>query len=349
MIVFAMTLMSSNSPSPQVCFFGAALDALDQPDRVALKQAYAAAAAEGRVPPDLPLDPYDAIVRAFSENGGLPGSLLGKLPLPGWLTPRPGPEWADKIQSENFRSFLDRDSCREAAGHCQALIAKNILPAVPGLLAVDHSLAGGAIAAVTEKDGPENVTVIVLDSHFDGLPNSLRKPAADSPAPDTYHCGSFLHYLLEEGRLLPQNLIVIGVSDYPGADASRSDPLVDAYLGWADRGVAFFPKSQVRLPGFSEVLAEKLDAVATPYLYISLDADVGACAGIPAVRFMDRVGLEAKEILPIAEAIGARVHHGRARLAGFDVSELDVHLLGLEEEDFSIQTCLDFIGRLLEG
>jgi len=94
-------------------------------------------------------------------------------------------------------------------------------------------------------------------------------------------------------------------------------------------------------------LRRRLDAISTPWVYVSLDADVGACAGIPAVRFLDRVGLEAKEILAVAGEIGTRVQGGQFRLAGFDICEVDVHLLGLEEDDPTIGVCLGFMERLI--
>ena len=336
---------------PAIQLLGAALDPLDHPERVALKQAFAAGLVQGTVPPDLPRDPYDALTQALALGNGASFTLAGKLDLPGWLTPRPGPEWAEFLAPRHFRVFLDENRCRAVADDCCNWITRKILPQVPGLIAVDHSLAGGAMRAVAERYGPESVSFLVLDAHFDGLPTHLRQPSAQDPypAPDTFHCGSFLHYLLEEGTVLPQNLVLVGVSDYPGRASSRQDALARAYLSWADRGVTFITKSQVRSPAPLARLKQRLDAARTPWVYVSLDADVGACAGIPAVRFLDRVGLEAEEILAIAQEIGSRVRARQFRLAGFDVSEVDVHLLGLEEDDPTISVCLEFIERLCGG
>jgi len=334
--------------SGAIKLLGAALDPDDHPERVALKQAFVAAETEGRIPPDLPRDPYDALIQALARKNLTHIVPAGKLDLPEWLCPRPRPEGASLLDPQNFRDFLDEDRCRDLADDCRRLIAERILPAVPGLLAVDHSLAGGAIQAITERFGPEAVTCLVLDSHFDALPTSLRQPSDRGlyPTPDTYHCGSFLSYLIEEGMLLPQNLILIGVSDYPASLSRGHDALADAYLAYADRGVTFFTKSQVRAPDFPENFSGRLDAIRTPWVYVSLDADLGACAGIPAVRFMDRVGLEAEEILLLAERIGERIAGGQFGLAGFDISEIDVHLLGLDQDDPSIEVCSDFMVRL---
>ncbi len=334
--------------SGAIKLFGAALDPLDHPERVALKQAFIAAAREGRIPADFPRDPYEALTRALPNPKLSCLSPVGKLDIPEWLTPCPGPEGAAALDPQRFRDFLDEDRCRDLADRCRNFITERIFPGLPGLLAVDHSLAGGAISAVTRRYGPEAVSCLVLDSHFDGLPTRLRHPSGrdPDPTPETYHCGSFLRYLLEEGKLLPQNLILVGVSDYPAAGSRGHDPLADAYLAYADQGVSFFTKSQVRAPEFAQILGRRLDAIRTPWVYVSLDADVGACAGIPAVRFMDRVGLEADEILRIADQIGQRLRAAQFDLAGFDISEIDVHLLGLDQNDPTLEVCVGFLERL---
>ncbi len=333
-----------------VCLFGAGLDLLDDPERVSLKQAYVEATAKGHLPEDLPLDPYDALSPHLANrlNGRL--VLSGKLDLAGWLTPRPGREWAEFVKPEYYRASLDQNLCQTVTEACQEFITENILPAMPGLLAVDHSLAGAAIRTIAEKYGAEAITYIVLDSHFDGIPNRLRYPAgkAGFPLPDTYHCGSFLYYLIEEGSLIAENLILLGVSDHPGSPP-HPDALARVYLDYAKQGVTFFTKSQVRDEWFAERFQARLDAIRTPFVYVSLDADVGACTCLPAVRFMDRVGLEKEEILSAAEMISGQIQSGQFRLAGFDISEIDVHLLGLDKDDTTIEVCLDFIERLIGG
>ena len=47
-------------------------------------------------------------------------------------------------------------------------------PVMPVMLGVDHSATGGVVSALSEKLGPENMSVVVLDQHFDGFPVSLR-------------------------------------------------------------------------------------------------------------------------------------------------------------------------------
>lgn len=342
-------MQGTNCQLPVARLLGAALDALDHPERVALKQAYIAACSRGLLPPGLPADPYEAITRALAEKGATFWKAEGRLELPGWLTPRPQSEWLDYLTPWHFRKFLDGDQCRSTAAACGRWIAQEILPQVPGLIAVDHSLAGGAMSAVAERYGREAVSFMVLDAHFDGLPTHLRQVSARAPYPalENYHCGNFLYHLLKEGKILPANLVLAGVSDCPDFRSATDNPLAAAYQAWAERGVTFIPKSHLRLGNGLNHWRQRLDQISTPWVYVSLDADAGACAGIPAVRFIDRVGLEQAEILAVADELGRRIRTGQFRLAGFDICEVDVHLLGLDDADPTLEVCLGFIERLL--
>ena len=70
-----------------------------------------------------------------------------------------------------------------------------------------------------------------------------------------------------------------------------------------------------------------------------------------AVRFMDTVGLDEETIIGIAKAINGRIESGRFSPAGFDISEVDIHLLGLEgpdgEPDRTAAVCARFVKTLL--
>src|SRR3989304_5209236 len=87
--------------------FGAALDFLDDPERVGLKLSYLDALRDGLVPADLPADPYDAI--AHLAVAARPGrmKLAGKVAVPGWLTPRPGAADRAMIGPASYRAFMD--------------------------------------------------------------------------------------------------------------------------------------------------------------------------------------------------------------------------------------------------
>ena len=94
-----------------------------------------------------------------------------------------------------------------------------------------------------------------------------------------------------------------------------------------------------------------LNQIKTDNIYVSFDADVGAYKSIFAARFLDRIGLEEKTISEIARQIGSRVKAGQFELVGFDVMEIDTHLLGLElpegRRDTTCAVCNGFIRNLL--
>ena len=138
-----------------------------------------------------------------------------------------------------FASFIDRDGCREFASEVGEFIAESILPDIPCLLAVDHSLTGGAFRALSDLYGRGNIALVVLDSHTDAIPTPVMSGAVQydldtNPAtihdrsdpllydrPDSYHASSFLHHLLSEELLAPENLFLVGISDYPMKRAFR--------------------------------------------------------------------------------------------------------------------------------
>lgn len=338
--------------------FGAALDALDDPDRVALKRAWVEALAAGRIGPDEPADPYDAITPYLSEYC-TDIVLTGKLDIPGSLTPRPSPEEMNVIDPVFYRTYLDSPLNQSMLNQCQRFVEHNVLPGVSGMLAVDHSFTACNFNAVARLHGMENVSLIILDSHFDAIPAALRIPADMAgmgfPEMDSIHCGNFILHMIDKEMVLPENIIVIGPSDYPPDEISGEGDSVsgfrEAYLSFINRGVKVIPKSRSIKPSFLSYLDNLLEEIRTPYLYVSMDADIGSCSCMNAVRFMDTVGLGEEAITGMAKLINRHITNGRLELVGFDVSEVDVHLLGLigpdGEPDRTAQVCARFVGNLL--
>jgi arginase family enzyme len=337
-----------------VKLFGAALDALDDPERVGLKQAYVRARAEGSLPPGLPGDPCDALASRIIEGSGGAVELVGKLALPGWLTPRPSVEDEPRVATENYRAFLRDDRIRDWTDACTLFVKKEILPHVPCMIAVDHAMTAGPLRALASCGGPETVTVVVFDSHFDAVSWELRVPdtetAAEAGVSGAHHCGSFLASLLDEGVLLPENLFVVGVSDFP-APGTTTPAYELAYLSFLDRGVHLYPRDQAATSSFPDELAQDLSANLGTRLYVSLDADAGALACMNAVRFLDSRGLSETCLLDLASRLRNLIDSGRFDLAGLDVAEVDVHMLGLRgpqgEPDRTAEVCVEFVRRLL--
>jgi arginase family enzyme len=333
--------------SKKVKIFGAALDCLDDPERLGLKLSYLQALRDGHVDASLPKDPYDIIAPAVSEIYGDLVSLRGKVEMPGWVKPRPSLEDIYQVSQENYREFMDSGGPAEVADRCQKL-AGEILPDVPLMIAVDHSLSAGPIRAVSGQCGPESLAVVVLDSHFDAVTAEARAGRDLSWKSDDL-CGAFLAGLLNDGFVLPPNLFVIGVSDYP-SEALLDTPYGREYSLWLEKGVKVYPKDKVRQKGFFRELEKELSNLGANVLYVSLDADVGACSAMPAVRFMDAKGLDENEVREVATALGRLIDKGRFSLGGMDVAEIDVHFLDLDKEegnkDRTIEICAEFVMTL---
>jgi arginase family enzyme len=335
--------------SERAAIFGAALDLLEDPERLSLKRSYLEACREGRVPSGLPRDPYDAILPPLLALAGDQVVPAGKVDVPSWITPRPLPADLEFINPRRYREFMDTGGPALVARSCgQRALA--CLPAYPVMIAVDHALSAGPISALSAKIGPENLAVVVLDSHFDAVPAADRAAGMSLSFHGRGHCGDFLADLLNDGVIRPRNLLVAGVSDYPEQDCPAR-AFTRSYRSWIERGVKVYPKSQVRAPGFLDRFRRDLMSLSARRLYVSLDADAGAGGEMAAVRFMDCLGLTEAELLAIARGLRELLDDGGYGLAGVDVCEVDVHLLGLAgpggAPDRTAEICARFLAALL--
>ena len=330
--------------------FGAALDALDDPERVELKQAYLQAAFSGRLPPELPLDPYDILAPLLADRYGEAMRFCGKLELPGWLTPRPPVQDACLVRSESYRHFLDDDGVGIYAEACARYVERHIFPDIPCLISVDHGMTAGPLEALSRRFDPRETTVVVIDSHFDAIPAHLRSlPGLESFTCGSRNCGSFLTALIDAGAVLPENLFVVGVSDY--AWPGTAEPYRRAYLAQMERGVTVITRAEVEEESFAGDLQRRLRNSRGSRLYVSLDADAGALRCMNAVRFLDTVGMSEESIIDLAGLLRGLVDEGRFELIGLDAAEMDVHLVGIEDEqglpDRTVEVCADFLTTLM--
>lgn len=326
----------------KIAFLGAALDPDEREPALAEKLA-----SLGATPPS----PYQAVMAHIRREAD-PASFreLGEAPAPAWLTPCPDPAQAKELSLEAMVGFIDGDGCRRAAEEVGALAATAGEDA-PCLIAVDHSLAGGVIAGLSRRLGPENLSVVVLDAHTDAIPMSAVAGAvaydlARNPEslydphdpflrgrPDSYNASSFLGCLLDEGAVLPRNLYLLGVADWPPKKALRiKDPRMKAYTGAYARlprmGVGVATRSDLATGGAKPTAL--LKRIQTPYVYVSLDLDVGAGEAVEAVRFNDRRGLNRAGLIRLARSLRGLIEHGPA-LAGLDLSELNPRHPGRED------------------
>ncbi len=344
--------------------FGVALDASDDPMAIGLKQA-AMDAAESGVGGFF-ADPYDAIAPSLPGlNRGI--ELIGKLPVPSWLGARPQPVDRSLISKEWMEAFVTRGGLLRLSTQLKLFVKEKVFPAVPVMLGVDHSATGGVVSALSEELGPENLSVVIIDQHFDCLPVSLRVGTGSLvglslPSErgalygcannDEYCCGDFWKYLIDGAVVLPENLIFIGVADYPEKEASPGwEAYRDNYLSFEKRGCSFFTVTE-----FEGQYAEKLqtfikEKITTPHVYVSLDLDVGSYRCVHAARYMDREGIDRSALIGVARIVRDASRAGRFRLAGVDIMEFNVHFLEIEMpggiRDDTRGVAHDFLAELL--
>jgi arginase family enzyme len=351
--------------------FGVALDAVDDPWSLQLKRAWMAANTKELNWLTACLDPYDAV------TGGMAAILeekhikqFGKFPVPSWLWPKPKQSDFPLVNAENMADFFDNDGVLKVARQLEHYVANNIFPDIPMMIGIDHSATAGVISALTEKYGPQNVSVIVLDQHFDAIPLSVRLTEVSPDNPifvagkslafpnipvgfnDQFCCGNFWAYLIEEGSVLPENLLFIGVADYPYNEMiNKGDNFREHYLSYEERGCSFFPLWQFNKQYINTLTRFFREKISTPYIYISLDLDVGAYNSTFAARYMDRQGISKQNLLDIASIITNECHSGKYEIAGLDIMEFNMHFLGIETpggiKDDTLNLVKDFIKRLV--
>jgi len=307
-------------------------------------------------------DPYEAIMEIIRQevDSGL-WSEKGSIDIPTWLHPIPSLTDEGKMTTEAFVDFMDQGGFETYALKVGDFIATHIFPDIPCLLAVDHSLTGGAFRKLVKLYEPEDISLIVLDSHTDAIPMSVMAGMIQydiDTNPDTvhdrydpflyhrrdsYNASSFLYYLLAEEVLKPQNLYLIGISDYPPKHAFRiKDPRIESYVNIFSelkrKGVTILTKNDFLVS--PSKTRDILTHIKTPYVYISIDLDIGARNGVEGVRFLERQGLNERQIYRLMDFLRGLLLRG-IRLAGMDLTEINprkagVHLITGKDQTYRI-------------
>ena len=260
-----------------------------------------------------------------------------------------------------METYVSGGGMLEVSEQVKRFVKGNVFPGQPIMLGVDHSATGGVVSALSEEMGAENLSVLVLDQHFDGLPLALRleprvvEQLNYDPSvleDNAYSCGNFWRHLIDAGTVKPENLIFVGVADYPGEEVSPEWQLFrESYLDLEARGCHFFP-----LKAFHGAYVERLrrfitDNLSAPNLYVSLDLDVGAYRAVHAARYMDRMGMDKDTLMDVAHIIAGLCRTGKLRLCGMDMMEFNMHFLGIEIEpgkkDDTLSVALEFLKALL--
>jgi len=294
-------------------------------------------------------DPYEGVMEIL-RNEIQPElfSEKGSIDIPSWLRPIPSIQDKEKINIDAFVSFIDEGGFEVYSKKVGDFVASHVFPDIPCMIAVDHSLTGGVYKKLGELYSPEEISLIVIDSHTDALPMSILsgiiqydidtnpETVYDRNDPyiyhrqDSYNASSFLYNLLEEGVLRPQNLFIIGVSDYPPKQAFRiKDPRVEDYVRLFSKlkkeGVTLLTKSDFLLS--PSKLKNILKHIKNTYTYISIDLDIGAKNGVEGVRFLERQGLTERQIYRITEYLKDFLSGG-IELVGIDLTEINVRKAG---------------------
>lgn len=348
----------------KVVFFGCPLDGDERNE--AIQEKITLKGAKGVVD-----DPYDGIMEIIRQEID-PGlwSERGSMSIPNWLRPIPSLTGEEKMNTETFVDFIDKGGFKTYAQEIGDFIENDIFPDIPCMLAVDHSLTGGAFRKLVELYEPESISLIVLDSHTDAIPMSIlsgiiqydidtnpetlydRNDPFLYHRPDSYNASSFLYYLLTEEPVKPQNLYIMGISDYPPKKAFRiKDPRVEGYVNlfseFKRKGVTLLTKNDLLL-SLSKVKSI-LSRIKTPYVYLSIDLDIGARNGIDAVRFRERQGLNEKQIYRTVDLLRDLLSKG-VRLAGMDLMEINPRKAGRNHptgEDQTYRIAANIIKKII--
>jgi len=345
--------------------FGVALDPADDPWTIRLKQAWMNADPSGLDWLSACPDPYDAVTGSMAadlERHHIEPA--GKLDIPTWLQPKPAPSDLPRVTAKEMGNFFDSGDLLELTKRVQSFVEDTIFPDIPVMLGVDHSSTAGVVAALSTKYTPEKLGVVVFDQHFDAIPLSVRLEGAGTAGPDgvsgqpalpanpvgfsdAFCCGNFWAYLIDNVILLPENLLFIGVADYPHDDAPQAEAYRKAYLDFEERGCRFFPGHRFG-EEYRDALAGFLhDYITVPNVYVSLDLDVGSFAATYAARYMDRPGLSERNILDAAGILADKCRRSSFTIAGLDIMEFNMHFLGIEMPDGTKDTTLDLVRNFI--
>lgn len=273
---------------------------------------------------------------------------LGSLPVPEWLGPMPGADARSQLTTENMISFIDGDGCRSLANEVADFVFDRVLPHLPLMIGIDHSLTGGLYSALTRHYGKGDVSLIVIDTHTDAVPMSalagaVQYDAETNPSsvhdtddpflynrPDSYNASSFLDCLIRDGVVDPKNLYLIGVSDFPDKKSlrikdSRMKRYTNTYLGLRRKGARIITKKECKLS--PKKIKGLLNQISTPYAHLSIDMDIGANNALNGVRFRNWTGLNEAAIYKIADIV-KQVFTRSIELVGMDICEIDPRTAG---------------------
>ncbi len=335
---------STNSSIKSIALFGCSLDPDEREQSIHRKLRYIISGSKRNEY----LDPYDVISKLTDIVGEIRPFLrkIGKVDVETWLRPFPLHSDLSFMKVENFVRFIDSGGCYEYVNRICAFVKETILPDIPFLVGVDHSLTGGVLRSLSEEYGQENILVIFIDSHFDGISlparldlihydienNARTIHSKNDPfiydRKDCYNTESFIKFLINDQIIMPENTICVGISDYPPSKAfSLSDSRVRTYVNefteLENKGITLVKKDEIRSDAL--FLEKILRRHNNKYTYISIDLDIGGNSITKGVRFCDGYkGLRLDEIRKITRDI-VQFALTKGALIGLDLMEIDMY------------------------
>jgi len=347
-----------------VVFFGCPLDCDEKYDAIEEKHAQPAPEPGGDDPL---LGMVQCLARRVPENEW---EFRGSIEVPGWLRPIPPEAERGSVVVDDMVAFIDGGGCKTYADRVADAVRSEILPGFPFLVTVEHSLTGGVYRALADHYGRDKLSLVVLDSHTDAIPMSRLAGAIfydidtnpgsvyDASDPflhdraESYNASTFLHHMVAEGLLDPRDLYLLGVSDYPEKKVFRIKDrriadYVSAFAGLRKEGATIVTKKECQLkPAKVNSLLRK---IRTPYVYLSVDMDIGARNALDGVRFRNWQGLSEKQIYRLADSIAAA--GGRdLQLVGMDITEINPRTAGMDDGsqvDRTYEIAANLGGRLV--
>ena len=103
---------------------------------------------------------------------------VGRFPVPSWLWPKPKQSDLPLVTAKSLGDFFDSGGLLKIVRQLQSFVTESVLPEIPIMIGIDHSATAGVVSALAEKYGPEMLSVVVLDQHFDAIPLSVRLAGA---------------------------------------------------------------------------------------------------------------------------------------------------------------------------
>jgi len=124
---------------------------------------------------------------------------------------------------------------------------------------------------------------------------------------------------------------------------------VESFAALRKRGVKLLTKADI-IAAPSKIKSH-IASINTPYLYVSVDMDIGARNALEGVRFTDRAGLNESQILAITREIGKTLK-GKVALAAMDLCEFNPRtelLASAHSQDRTLPIAAEIIKILSEA